>query len=483
MFTALFSLLIIVSPIFSQDSIPTIEWENVYDEEIHFPQFRSFIINEQDGAIIVDGNYQKLSSVYSDALIAKVDSTGKLIWHKDCSDLSGGAFIDGASCIKKTFDGNFIITGGFNLAMTNIYGVFLTKADPDGEIIFSEEYCNDTCLEVICDIVQLQDSGFICCGYRAINISDSSSPWLFRVNSKGDSLWSKIYLKNQSDDYGFKNISLDNDNGFSVIGDLKEGAGSYLLKLDSKGDSLWIKKYDEEISYFEKSNRGGFLMCGSRRRINPQDSVYAFLQHTDTTGEILWKKKYLTNQVEFIYANTIVQCPKNKWIAVAGSYIDSTDIHKTYVIKTDSTGVPIWKFFSQSDKKEHVASLKQYDDSSFIVAGNVGEGIDGWLMKITEKEQTGIQNEIPSNFLEQNNFIVSYDHGNISIHYNIPYSTTVKLEAYDIKGKLVKVITDKFMQKGSYSVNWDSKRFGSGIYFLKLSSNSSSVSKKVMVIK
>ena len=96
---------------------------------------------------------------------------------------------------------------------------------------------------------------------------------------------------------------------------------------------------------------------------------------------------------------------------------------------------------------------------------------------------TGVQEEKPSNLVKTINFIVSYNHGNISIHYTIPFSSSVKLEAYDIKGKLVKVITDKFMQKGSYSVNWDSKRFCSGVYFLKLTINGSAVSKKFTIIE
>ena len=96
---------------------------------------------------------------------------------------------------------------------------------------------------------------------------------------------------------------------------------------------------------------------------------------------------------------------------------------------------------------------------------------------------TGIQGETPTNLIKPNNFIVYYNHGNISIRCNIQYSSSVKLEAYDIKGKLVNVITDKFIQKGSYAVSWDSRRFGSGIYFIKLTANGSSVSKKFTIIK
>ena len=85
--------------------------------------------------------------------------------------------------------------------------------------------------------------------------------------------------------------------------------------------------------------------------------------------------------------------------------------------------------------------------------------------------------------MPQLNSLFSYDNNLISIRYTIPYSSSIKLDAYDIKGKLFKVIADKFMQKGSYSVKWDSKRFGSGIYLLKLRVNGSKVSRKVTIIR
>ena len=106
-----------------------------------------------------------------------------------------------------------------------------------------------------------------------------------------------------------------------------------------------------------------------------------------------------------------------------------------------------------------------------------------WGISMLVDSSTGIQEETPTTLVKPKNFFVSYNHGNITIRYTIPYSTSVRLEAYDTQGKLVKVITDKFMQKGSYSVRWDSKRFGSGVYFVKLSANGSAVSKKFTIIK
>ena len=130
-------------------------------------------------------------------------------------------------------------------------------------------------------------------------------------------------------------------------------------------------------------------------------------------------------------------------------------------------------------------SIQQTSDGGFIIVGSIESISTGWDVYLVrlDKEITGIHGEIPSNFIKPNDFIVSYKNNLISIRYTIPYSTSVKLEAYDIKGKLVKVITNKFIHKGSYSVNWNSKRFGSGVYFLKLSANGSAITRKVTIIK
>ena len=72
---------------------------------------------------------------------------------------------------------------------------------------------------------------------------------------------------------------------------------------------------------------------------------------------------------------------------------------------------------------------------------------------------------------------------NSSIFFNLLKSGNTRLQIYNIKGRLLETLVDSYKQAGNYKVNWDSKRFGSGIYLIKLSANVSSVSKKVTIIK
>ncbi len=79
---------------------------------------------------------------------------------------------------------------------------------------------------------------------------------------------------------------------------------------------------------------------------------------------------------------------------------------------------------------------------------------------------------------------VSDGDGNlVSITYTIPQYCPVKLEAYDIKGKLVDVILNQDMDKGTYNVTWDSWEYGSGTYYFKLSAGENISIEKSVVIK
>ena len=72
---------------------------------------------------------------------------------------------------------------------------------------------------------------------------------------------------------------------------------------------------------------------------------------------------------------------------------------------------------------------------------------------------------------------------NSSIKFYLPTSGNIKLLIYNIKGKLLSSLVDSYKKAGYYKLKWDSKRYGSGVYFLKLSTNGSTFLNKFTIIK
>ena len=82
-----------------------------------------------------------------------------------------------------------------------------------------------------------------------------------------------------------------------------------------------------------------------------------------------------------------------------------------------------------------------------------------------------------------NHFEFSINLNNSSILFTLLKSGNTKLQIYTIKGRLLETLLDSYKQAGSYKISWDSRRFGSGVYFLKLNINGSAVSEKIMAVR
>ncbi|MBN2543265.1 right-handed parallel beta-helix repeat-containing protein [bacterium] len=75
----------------------------------------------------------------------------------------------------------------------------------------------------------------------------------------------------------------------------------------------------------------------------------------------------------------------------------------------------------------------------------------------------------------------------IEYHLDLPYQK-VKIEVYNLEGKLVKSLINGFKGKGNHKITWDGKDINgenvqSGLYLIKLDSNNKTVSTKTIFVK
>lgn len=70
-----------------------------------------------------------------------------------------------------------------------------------------------------------------------------------------------------------------------------------------------------------------------------------------------------------------------------------------------------------------------------------------------------------------------------AIHYSVPTSGAIKLQLYDVNGRLVNTIYDGQKEVGSHTAKLDGKSLVSGLYIVRLDMNGSHSSKKVLLLK
>ena len=67
--------------------------------------------------------------------------------------------------------------------------------------------------------------------------------------------------------------------------------------------------------------------------------------------------------------------------------------------------------------------------------------------------------------------------------FKISIGGEIKLQIYNLNGSLVETLIEKKLHPGQYFTQWDGSRFSSGIYFVKLISSESIISKKIILLK
>ncbi|MCF7911399.1 MAG: T9SS type A sorting domain-containing protein [Candidatus Cloacimonetes bacterium] len=74
------------------------------------------------------------------------------------------------------------------------------------------------------------------------------------------------------------------------------------------------------------------------------------------------------------------------------------------------------------------------------------------------------------------------------ITFNLPEAEQVNISVYNLKGQLVKILTNEILPSGNNTLIWDGRnttgrKVSSGVYLLRLKSSNGIVSKKIMLIK
>ena len=75
-----------------------------------------------------------------------------------------------------------------------------------------------------------------------------------------------------------------------------------------------------------------------------------------------------------------------------------------------------------------------------------------------------------------------------TIEFNIPYSSQVEVNIYDINGQLINEVLNNFLEKGHHYIIWDARNsqgnmVASGAYIYQVKFDNKIISKKMLFIK
>jgi len=323
-----------------------------------------------DGGYIIAGYTFSFGAGWNDVYIIKTDRKGNVLWTKTF----GGPYWDGGYSVQQTTDGGYIITGfrGTGGVGTNSSAdVYLIKTNSSGEAQW-EKTLGGAGYDCGYSVIQTLQGDYIIAGYTESFGAGSKDVYLIKTNSHGDTIWTRTLGGSDWDEaYAVQQTA---GGYYIVVGYTQSfGAGSrdiYLIKINSDGNTLWTKTlgggdWDEGKSVQQTSDNG-YIIVGSTVSYGAGEwDVY--LIKTDSLGDTLWTKTFGGNKYD---AGMSVQRTSDGGFLIAGiTHSYGAGEGDIYIIKTDSKGDSLWSKTIGDAGGEGVNSIRQTSDNGYIMAG------------------------------------------------------------------------------------------------------------------
>lgn len=215
------------------------------------------------------------------------------------------------------------------------------------------------------------DSGCIITGV-ADGYDRTYDLYVLKINSSGDTLWSRTIGGIQTQERGFC-IRQTTDNCFIVTGFMEDsGYNIFLLKLNSAGETLWLRTYGKGVACSViQTFDNGYLIAADRDTLSDR---YACLIKTDINGNVIWSKEYdITSPITFC----VLESSEGNFII--GCYCFSESENKNVEMYcVDSLGNLKWQIVN--DNYVSIRSVIELPGKYIVGVGSMGNHYDSNLI-------------------------------------------------------------------------------------------------------
>jgi hypothetical protein len=287
--------------------------------------------------------------------------------------------------IIQTSDGGYI-AAGMTASKSSSDDVYVVKLNQTGGVEWENNY-GDIKEDYAKSIRQTSDGGYIIGGgTRSFNVG-LIDYYIIKLDSSGEVQWEKKYGGSQTDIC--ETIIQTRDGGYMAAGqswqNILEG-NIYLIKLDPNGNKEWDKTIgggleDGAYDVMQTSERG-YIVAGYTRSVT-DGSYKVYIVKTDPDGNVEWSRDFGGGSDDQAFS---LEQHRDGYVAAGytKSYGESSDV---YVVRVDLDGNPVWeKIFGGRDTEEVAQSIRKTSDGGYILAGKTNQytygAYDMYLLKL-----------------------------------------------------------------------------------------------------
>jgi len=222
------------------------------------------VIQTSDGGYAITGVSCSFGQGFASIYFVKTDSNGNTLWTKTYDRYWANYGWD----LKQLDDNGYILLGTIKKTSTgDNWDIHVIRTNENGDTLWTKVY-GGIARDDACSIIKTNDGGFIIVGCTKSYGVGGYDSYIIKINSSGIIEWSKTY-GGINDDITYKGISTS-DNSFAIVGRTASfgtgGEDVYLIKIDSNGDTLWTRTFgsnwDDLGCDLQQTIDGGFIIAG-----------------------------------------------------------------------------------------------------------------------------------------------------------------------------------------------------------------------------
>jgi len=297
--------------------------------------------------------------------------------------------------LSNTNDGNYLMlpSCGPNLGgntMTHDYSGAIIKINSEGDTLWTN-YVNlwdgyDTFNRGFIEF----DNGEFLFASTILYPNYNGYPVLIRTDSFGDTLWTKHFYSDSTNDMWISSPINNQGNNYFYCGGTNFGSNNYnglIVEIDvTNGDSLMQRFYGDStsqfFSYLYKLDDGSFIAGG--RQTDSNDDEDFWLVKLDESLNVVWEKTYGGEEEDNLYQLLVNRNGDYTMVGRTESFGEGGQ--DGYVVRTDSDGTVLWDTTFGGVDTDRFYDVVETVDNNLLLAGWSNSYGDQayWVVKINE---------------------------------------------------------------------------------------------------
>jgi hypothetical protein len=434
----------------------------------------------------------------SDGLIIKTDANGDTLWTRQF----GGSTFDSFKDIRQTSDGGYIVAGTYGSSNPRFW---LVKVSANGDSLWSQtysSYAEAACKSVVID----EDGGYVVAGNAFIY--DDSRPLVMKTNSEGQLLWNLLVVPSEANCWCMDLVETW-DHRYVVAG--MHSGDQWLAKIDSDGDSLWSKSFT--VAGYEgcysvcQTTDGGFALAG-----NYLASYYNF--YLMRTGP-----DYVGVTCDLMPQDPPIQIPPSggsfQFDVRISNYSDTVRVVDAWIIMTLPNGIP-FPITTHENLNLPVGANLMRSNLTQIIPGTAMPGTYHYVSHVRDHATfqvlaadsfaflklpgtapaahdqewalLGWEEELVSAIAKPTQIALHPVQPNpfnslTTIQFELRDAAHIKLKIYDTTGRPVSTLVDGWRNIGSHEATFDGSTLASGVYIYNLQAGGFQAAGKMLLLK